>query len=96
MPTAYEVFFGPTNREVTMKLIRYSAWMVLFPIGTFFFLFHIVFDSNKDMLGWCGIAAVVAANIVIVLYVLMAWEEDKEDILERKTKDLASGKIRSD
>ena len=97
MPTMYEVFFGPTNRAVTMKLIRYSAWMAVLPLATFYFLYYVVFDQNKDMLGWCGIAAVVAANIVIVAYVLMAWEEDRQDIKDRHDNAAeASGKIRTD
>jgi hypothetical protein len=73
-------FFGPTNIAVTLKLIKYSLWMILFPLGTFYFLFYIVFKRNKDMLGWCGIAAVIAANIVIYAYVRMAWYEDREDL----------------
>lgn len=78
---------------VTLKLIRYSLWMVLFPLGTFYFLYYVVFNQNKDMLGWCGIAAVVAANVVIAAYVMMAWEEDKEDIKLRRENDIASGKV---
>jgi VMA21-like domain len=89
-------FFGPTNRVVTLKLIRFSLWMILFPLGTFFFLFHIVFEKNKDMLGWCGIAAVVAANIVVIQYVVMAWNEDKEEFAQKRREDIASGKIRVD
>jgi hypothetical protein len=29
------------------------------------------------MLGWSGVAAVVATNCVIASYVIMAWNEDK-------------------
>lgn len=68
--------WAPQNRVVTLKLVRYSMWMVLAPLGTFYFLYYIVFKQNKDYLGWCGIAAVIAANIVIGLYVHMAWHED--------------------
>lgn len=52
--------------------------MILFPLSTFYFLFYVVFEKNRDMLGWCGIAAVIAANIVIAMYVHMAWYEDKD------------------
>lgn len=31
------------------------------------------------MLGWSGMGAVIAANIVIAMYVIMAWNEDKGD-----------------
>ena len=50
--------------------------MVLFPLGTFNYLFYIVFDQNKDMIGLCGIAAVIVANLVMAVYVRMAWMED--------------------
>lgn len=36
------------------------------------------------MLGWCGIAAVIAANLVIAAYVLMAWAEDKQDFAQKR------------
>ena len=72
--------------------------MILFPLGTFYFLFYIIFKKNKDMLGWCGIAAVIAANIVIYAYVRMAWYEDKEDssISIKNNKDSSITKNRTD
>ena len=78
--------------------------MVLAPLATFYFLFIVVFKNNKDMLGWCGIAAVIAANLVIVSYVIMAWNEDKPPSTtatsstirhgqsEQKGKDAGNGK----
>lgn len=35
------------------------------------------------MLGWCGIAAVIAANIVIAAYVRMAWNEDRDETVRK-------------
>ncbi len=78
-PTTYEVFFGPTNREVTMKLIRYTIVMFTLPIIVFYSMFYGLYNQNKDMLGWCGIGAVITANLVIAAYVVMAWNEDKYD-----------------
>ena len=101
---AYEVFFGPTNRLVTLKLIRYTIFMFTFPIFVFYFFRLIVFKEDKDKLGWCGIAAVVAANIVIVSYVWMAWNEDR-DVSRQKLQpqqqqqqqhQQSQGKLRSD
>jgi len=65
---------------VTLKLIRYSLFMLLAPLATFYFFFYLVFKQDKDMLGWSGISAVVAANLVIASYVVMAFsEKDEED-----------------
>mmetsp|Transcript_23577 Transcript_23577/g.40057 ORF Transcript_23577/g.40057 Transcript_23577/m.40057 type:complete len:90 (+) Transcript_23577:159-428(+) len=87
MVSYYELFWAPENRTVTLKLIRYSLWMVLFPLATFYFMFYIMFDGDRDMVGWCGIAAVVVANIVIADYVRMAWtEEDDGDAPKRELK----------
>jgi len=52
--------------------------MVVFPIATFYFLWMIVFDSDPLMLEWSGFGSVIAANIVIGLYVHMAWTEDQK------------------
>ena len=68
--------FSEENKEVTMKLIYYSALMVILPILTFYFLYIVVFDWDVLMLEWCGLAAVIVANLVIFAYVRMAWQED--------------------
>ena len=78
MAGTYETFFGPENRVVTMKLLMYSLLMISLPIGTYFFLLHIVFGSNKNMAGWSGIGAVFMVNMVIVAYVVMAWTEPND------------------
>jgi hypothetical protein len=58
--------------------------MILFPLATFYFMFYIMFDGNKDMIGWCGMGAVVVANIVIADYVRMAWYEDEVDNVPKR------------
>jgi hypothetical protein len=72
--------FGPENRIVTLKLIRYSLLMVLLPLSTFYVLQIGIFRNDPSMLMWSGFAAVAAANVVIFLYVRMAWNEREEDI----------------
>jgi hypothetical protein len=79
-------FFAPENRLVTLKLIRYSMYMILFPLATFYISFYIYFEQNPEMLGWSGIFAVVAANVVIAAYVIMAWNEDEDDKNEARAK----------
>ena len=43
-------------------------------------------EQNPEMLGWSGIFAVVAANVVIAAYVIMAWNEDEDDKNEARAK----------
>ena len=64
-------------------------YMILFPLATFYFMWIIVFNKNLDMIGWAGISAVVAVNIVIISYVRMAWSEDepytkKQGVVDKK------------
>lgn len=54
--------------------------MVLLPLGTFYVIQIGIFHNDPNMLVWSGFAAVVAANVVIFLYVRMAWNEREEDI----------------
>jgi len=91
MPTVYEVFFGPTNRGVTLKLLRYSAAMFVLPITVYFLVLHLVFRGDRDKVGWSGIAAVITANVVVAAYVFSAWNEDPEDGLDQK-RDKRDGK----
>ena len=39
------------------------------------------------MLAWCGGAAVISANLVVVSYVFMAWNEDKDENSKKKYKE---------
>jgi hypothetical protein len=79
MPGVYETFLGPRNRLVTMKLLLHTLLMISLPIGTYFFLLHIVFGGDKSMVGWCGAGAIFMCNAVIVSYVVMAWREDDDE-----------------
>ena len=60
--------------------------LVLAPLGTFYFMFYVIFNKDKDLLGWCGIAAVIATNVVLMSYVVMAWNEKREPAIDRTTK----------
>ncbi len=84
MTGIYNTFMGPQNRAVTMKLLWFSFLMITLPLGTYFFLLHIIFEGNKLMVGWSAVGAVVVSNIIIACYVIMACTEedpteDKED-----------------
>jgi len=49
--------------------------MVLAPLAAFYFSFYVLFKQDKDKLMWCGFLAVFVVNVVIVSYVVMAWNE---------------------
>lgn len=86
--------FSNENKPVTKKLINYSIAMVAFPVATFYFFFLIVFKGNILMVEWAGLAAVFAVNIVIFLYVRMAYTEDVSDDVngKAKNKEILGGK----
>lgn len=67
--------------------------MLLLPLSTFYFLFYFVFEKDNNMLGWCGIAAVIAANLVIASYVMMAWAEDKQDFAQKKVNHKGKSRV---
>ena len=46
------------------------------------------------MLGVCGILAVIAANLVIAAYVVMAWNEDDADM--KRENQNAQARIKTD
>jgi len=87
MAGVYDTFLGPQNLAVTMKLLLYTVLMIALPIGTYFFLLHIVFGGNKNMVGWSGAGAIFMCNVVIVSYVVMAWREDDEGFEQEDTDD---------
>lgn len=62
-----------------MKLLRYTVYMIAFPVGTFYGSYYFLFNKQESGLAWSGILAVIATNIVIASYVLMAWNEDEAD-----------------
>ena len=58
--------------------------MILIPLATFYFFQNILFRNDQKMLGWSGIAAVIAVNGVIFSYVRMAWSEDRDEEQEAR------------
>jgi len=79
------------NRDVAWKLKLTSMCMVVFPLASFFFVkFMHAGSPSADM--WGGFAAVVAANIVIVCYVVMAFNEpDPDSVPPQPPQPLKSG-----
>lgn len=64
------------NRIVVLKLIFFSILMVLIPLGVFAGIYFASSLDNPNALATSGIGAVIALNMVIVAYIVMAWRED--------------------
>uniref|UniRef100_A0A7S2XVQ8 Vacuolar ATPase assembly integral membrane protein VMA21 homolog n=1 Tax=Fibrocapsa japonica TaxID=94617 RepID=A0A7S2XVQ8_9STRA len=83
---AVEMLLAPENRNVANKLGIYSVMMFVFPVVVFFFFNNIILKSNSDRLMWSGFASVLAVNIVIASYIVMAWKEDPPDFSRYSAK----------
>ena len=69
-----EIMKGPGNREVIMKLVRWTVAMFTMPF--------IAYYGCRRFLGadaiWAGVAAIVTVQVVIFGYVAAAFTEDIE------------------
>ena len=63
------------NADIIRKLLFFSLLMFVVPISVFYGMQKFLFKDNEQGLAYSGIAAVLSVNIVISLYVLMAWKE---------------------
>ena len=83
----YDVLFAPYNKAVTIKLLRYTLVMFTFPVGVFYLVYHLILGGKRELAGWAGIAAVIAANVVIAFYVWMAYTEEDDDKMKTTTRN---------
>ncbi|EIW66581.1 hypothetical protein M231_02233 [Tremella mesenterica] len=60
---------------VLWKLILFAILMAVVPIGTYFSSLRFLFDGSTT---FSAIAAIIAANIVLVGYVIIAFREDSQ------------------
>ena len=68
------------NKEVLKKLVIATLAMVVLPVATFFAVKASHVKSNPESADmWGGFAAVVMANVVIVSYVVMAFNEPEPE-----------------
>lgn len=77
-----QILNEPSNAPVIRKLLLTTVAMILMPIFVFFGVRHAVtvflnVDSGGSNL-WAGIAAAVTVNVIMVFYVIMAWNEQLE------------------
>ncbi|WVR03586.1 hypothetical protein IAU60_000578 [Kwoniella sp. DSM 27419] len=60
---------------VLYKLIIFALLMAVVPIGTYFATLHHFFNGSTTA---AAISAIVAANVVLVSYVVVAFREDAQ------------------
>ncbi|KAK9370768.1 hypothetical protein V1509DRAFT_616782 [Lipomyces kononenkoae] len=51
----------------------FTVAMVTAPLGSFYISLNYIFDGNRQ---WAGLVAALVANVVVIGYVMFAWNED--------------------
>ncbi|TFJ81775.1 hypothetical protein NSK_007023 [Nannochloropsis salina CCMP1776] len=73
----------PQNKDVGRKLFIYTLAMFSLPIFVFYICRYLIFAADterRDM--WSGFTAVASVNVIIVLYVVSAFREDREEVCQ--------------
>jgi len=71
---------------VIIKLLAFSFAMIVSPIAFYFITINSVFRGNPT---FAGAGAAVAANVVLIAYIVVAWKDDqaeREEDQRRKQK----------
>ncbi|KAL8746597.1 MAG: hypothetical protein Q9190_001405 [Brigantiaea leucoxantha] len=74
--------------SVILKLLAFTAAMVAGPIGSYFLTVNTIFRGNATL---AGATAALVANVVLVVYVIVAMREDQT---ERRAIEEAAKKKR--
>ncbi|KAL1958900.1 hypothetical protein VTO42DRAFT_3453 [Malbranchea cinnamomea] len=73
--------------DVIYKLLAFTIAMICAPLATYFGTVNLLFKGNST---YAGATAAVAANVVLVAYIVAAFREDQADRIaaevEKKTK----------
>ncbi|KAI9283145.1 hypothetical protein BY458DRAFT_495571 [Sporodiniella umbellata] len=69
------------NANVILKLMTFTAALLVGPILTFFLTLHSLFEGNTT---YAAIAAAAMANVIVALYIVVAFFEKPVD---KKKKD---------
>ncbi|CZT03418.1 hypothetical protein WAI453_012346 [Rhynchosporium graminicola] len=75
--------------HVIFKLLGFTLAMVVCPIGSYFLTLNMVFKGNST---WAGATAALLANVVLMGYVLVAFNEDQTETLEVAEREKESKK----
>ncbi|KAK9477061.1 hypothetical protein V1514DRAFT_141257 [Lipomyces japonicus] len=66
--------YGGVPAPVIKTLAFFTAAMVVVPLLTFYGTKNLVFGEERKQ--WAGLAAALAANVVVITYVVFAFNED--------------------
>jgi hypothetical protein len=70
--------------HVIYKLLGFTLAMVVGPIGSYFVTLNTLFGGNST---YAGAFAAIMANVVLIGYVLVAFNEDQTEALEAAEKE---------
>ncbi|KXL42765.1 MAG: hypothetical protein FE78DRAFT_153708, partial [Acidomyces sp. 'richmondensis'] len=62
--------------SVIAKLLGFTLAMITFPIGSYFLTVDKIFHGNST---YAGATAAIVANMVLVGYVIVAFQDDKSE-----------------
>ncbi|RAO72239.1 uncharacterized protein BHQ10_008251 [Talaromyces amestolkiae] len=69
--------------ETIYKLLAFTFAMICGPLAAYFLSVKTFFSGNATL---AGALAALTANVVLIAYVVVAWQEDKEDQAKRREK----------
>jgi len=75
--------------HVIYKLLGFTLAMVVGPIGSYFLTLNTLFGGNST---YAGALAAIMANVVLIGYVIVAFQEDQSEALEAAEKAKKEGK----
>jgi len=75
--------------HVIYKLLGFTLAMVVAPIGSYFLTVDTIFRGNST---YAGALAAIMANVVLIGYVIVAFQEDQSDALEAAEKEKKESK----
>jgi len=70
--------------HVIYKLLGFTLAMIVAPIGSYFLTVDLLFRGNST---YAGALAAIIANVVLVGYVLVAFQEDRSEAIEAAEKE---------
>lgn len=75
--------------HVIYKLLGFTFAMIVAPIGSYFLLLNTLFGGNST---YAGAFAAIMANVVLIGYVIVAFQEDQSEALEAAEKEKKESK----